>query len=343
MILRIKILIVYLLISVCSMAQSVQFYSYVGGTPQFNTYDELMNGKTEFNQFNFSVQLYDPSVTINRWKVTVRLTDDFMFNGYSVPAEIAYLEYSNQTNSSSNPAMVIAPSSPVPLSKYQETTIMSSDNVAIIADFFRTFIYHLHISGGNHLLTVPNGIYTSGYILSLYEVTNNGDQLLQSIQNTDARFQINYVGNQGDQLVSLQNGASQFIFNFSDESDWTQGLSVTKKGGLQVKSYQGHELIVKSSKEQMQSSLSDHTLPVSVIELDLKLHSFSGGNPGDVANLQIFTPVALQVWDQPVARFPVWSREIIYDITLSVRGNQPELIDAKGRYDTYVYFVIVPL
>ncbi|HLW63231.1 MAG TPA: hypothetical protein VKY33_07490 [Flavobacterium sp.] len=338
-----KIILVALFISFCGWSQADQFYSYTGGTAQFNTYEELMNGKTEPNQLNVIVQHYNPSTTINRWKITIRLTDDFMFSGHTVPAEIAYLEYSNQNNNSSNPDMVVAPSGPIPLSKFQETVLISSDNIPVAAQFFRTFMYHLHISGGNHLLTVPNGVYTSGYILSLYEVTNNGDQLLQTFQNTNARFQINYIGNHGDQLVGLQNGATQFVFNFSDETDWTQGMALTKQGGLKVKTYQGHELIVKSSKEQMQSSVSEHQLPVAVLEVDLKLHSFSSGNISDVANLQIFTPVTLQVWDQPVARFPGWSSEITYDLTLRVRGNQPDLMDAKGRYDTYVYFVIVPL
>lgn len=316
-------------------AQNLQFEAYSTGEPQFNSYNDLMLGLSTPQQVAVSVRYYG-STPIDKWMVTVKLDGDFHADGYSVAAENAALQYKQQLQGVT--ANISIPTSLIPLNKYQEIPILTSESIALTNGFNQNFLFDLYIKGGNHLLTIPNKTYRANYIFTLYKIVNNVPQYVAT-SSSYSRFQINYVGNHGDQLVSLQNGATHYQFVFNNTNDIVNGLTIKKDGALRVKSYQAHELILKSSKEFMQSSQSNHQIPVSVIQANLNLRSQSGGQGSPL----IFTPITLQVWDQVVARFNGWSDELIYDLTLSVPGNQPELIDAKGTYDTYLYFVIVPL
>lgn len=318
--------------------QNVQFQAYRGASAQLNSYNDLMNGKSESQQVTVALRYYEPQ-KINHWMITVKLDNDFMANGYTVPADKATLQFNREENQSTNSTAVLSP--PVgfiPLSRFQETPLLSSSSVPIESGFNRTFSFNLNIKGGNHLLTIPNNVYGANYIFTLYEMVNNSPRYIASCTSR-ADFQINYVGNHGNQLVSITNGAENYQLYFRSLSDLSNGVSVTRNGALKIRSYQGHELILKASKQFMQSSETSHMLPVSVVKAHLSLNAFSGNGAGP----QIFTPVPLQVWDQVVARYPGWSNEIVYDLTLTVPGNQPELIDARGHYETFLYFVIVPL
>lgn len=337
-----QLLLMFWCCSICcsfnAAGQNVQFQAYRGAFSQFNSYTDLMNGKSEPQQVTVALRYYD-SQKIDHWMITVKLDNDFMANGYTVPADKAVLLFNREENQSTNSSVVLPPPvGSIPLSRFQETPLISSSTVPIENGFNRTFSFNLNVKGGNHLLTIPNNVYGANYIFTLYEMVNNSPRYIASCTSR-ADFQINYVGNHGNQLVSITNGAEQYQFFFRSLSDLSNGVSVTRNGALRVRSYQGHELILKASKEFMQSSETSHLLPVSVVKAHLNLNTFKGNGSGP----QIFTPVSLQVWDQVVARYPGWSDEIVYDLTLTVPGNQPELIDARGHYETFLYFVIVPL
>lgn len=325
--------------------QNIQFDAYTNWVPQFNNYSELMSGQTKNDQINVSVRIYNQMQPITKWKITARLVDDFKYNNYSIPAEFGLLKFARENVQGNGSSLSIAgPSGFLPLSKYQEQTIISSETVSLQNGFVRTFVFDFQMKGGNHLLTIPNGEYKSAYIINLYKIENGTEILLKSISNANmfAGAHINHNGNHGDQSILLENGSNFFHFKFNNVNDLITGKTIRKNGALRIKTYNGHELIVKAANQEMRSNVSDHTLPVSIIQLDLALNQYSGGNSSEASLLKIKTPIQLQSWDQVIATFPQWSREIVFDLSLTIPGNLPEFNGAKGVYETFIYFVIVP-
>lgn len=328
-----------------TFAQEIQFDAHTNWIPQFNNYGELMSGQSKSEQINISVRIYNQMQPITKWKITARLVDDFKFNNYTIPAEFGLLKFARenvQGNGSNLP--ITGPSGFLPLSKYQEQTIVSSETVSLLNGFVRTFVFDFQMKGGNHLLTIPNGEYKSAYVINLYKIENGTETLLKSISNANmfAGAHINYNANHGDQSIILENGSNLFHFKFDNVNDLSTGKTIRKNAALRVKTYNGHELIVKAANQEMHSNISDHTLPVSIIQLDLALNQYTGGNGSEAGLLKIKTPIQLQSWDQVIATFPQWSREIVFDLSLRIPGNLPEFNGAKGVYETYIYFVIVP-
>lgn len=340
----IRFIFLFLLVSTKLNAQ-IQFEAYTNWLPQLSNYSELMNGQTKNEQLNISVRIYNNIPPITKWKITARIADDYKVNNYSIPAEMGLLKFNReirQGNNSNVPVNIF--SGYLPLSKYQEQTIISSENVSLQNGFVRSFIFDFQMSGGNHLLTIPNGEYKTTYIFNLYKIENGVDVLVNSISNSNLILgaHINYNGNFGDQSILLENGGNFFHFKFESINDLTSGKTIRIKDALRVKTYNGHELIVKASNQDMLSSVTNHTLPVSIIQLDLALSKYSGGNNSDANLLRIYSPINLQSYDQVIATFPQWSSEITFDLTLSIPGNIPQFSGAKGTYETFIYFVIVP-
>ncbi len=338
-------LVLFFCASINLFAQEIQFDSYTNWIPQFNNYGELMSGQTKSDQINISVRIYNQIQPITKWKITARLVDDYKYNNYSIPAEFGLLKFKRENVQGSGSNVPIGgPSGFLPLSKYQEQTIISSETVPLQNGFVRTFVYDFQMRGGNHLLTIPNGEYKSSYIINLYKIENGTEILLKSISNANmfAGAHINHNANHGDQSILLENGSNLFHFKFNNVNDLATGKTIRKNAALRVKTYNGHELIVKAANQEMQSISTNHTLPVSIIQLNLELNQYSGGNSSEASLLRINSPIQLQGWDQVIATFPQWSREIVFNLSLTIPGNLPEFDGAKGVYETYIYFVIVP-
>jgi hypothetical protein len=332
-----QLITTFFLLFMCStVVGQLQFEAYRGGQLQFNTYPEMMSGKTELKQVSVALRFYG-NTSIEKWMVTVKLDQDYLSNGYAVPAEQSALTFNSQSINSGNTGVISPPSSAIPLSRFQETPLIISDNVPITNGFNRDFYFNFRVHGGNHLLTLPNHIYQANFIFTLYEMEDNVPRYVATC-TAPISFQLNYEFNHGTQLVSVESVADSYQFIFRNPTDLVSGQSITRQAALKVRSYQGHELLFKASKEFMQSSESEHILPVSVVNAHLSLHSMSGGS----GTPQILTPLPLKAYDQVAARFPGWSNEIVYNLTLSVTPNQSELIDARGHYETLVYFVIIP-
>nr|WP_297307091.1 hypothetical protein [uncultured Flavobacterium sp.] len=334
-----------LVVSTISNSQGIQFDAYTNWMPQLSSYSELMNGLTKSEQLNISLRVYNEITPITNWKITVRIADDYKINNYSIPAETGLLKFNReirQGNNSNLPVSIF--SGYLPLSKYQEQTIISSENVKLENGFVRSFIFDFQMIGGNHLLTIPNGEYKTSYVFNLYKIENGVDVLIQTISNSNLVLgaHLNYNANFGNQSILLENGSNFFHFKFNSVNDIISGKSIKIKDALRVKTYNAHELIVKASHQDMQSSTSNHTLPVSIIQLDLALSNYIGGNNSEANFLRINSPIQLNNYDQVIATFPQWSSEITFDLTLTIPGNIPNLSGAKGIYETFIYFVIVP-
>ncbi|WP_147278088.1 hypothetical protein [Flavobacterium sp. AG291] len=311
--------------------------SYNNGQSIFNTYAELMSGMTYVNQVSIPIQYYGTSIGVNEWRLTARLTQDFINDNnpaYAVAAEYAYLQYNSQSNSSSNASPVNVPLQAIALNKYSETTLIHS-NVGLNPQLNRLFRYNLYIKGGNHLLACTNGMYKSAYEFRLYKITGQTQQLIGSFTSVmgDARFQINYAGNFGDQSVTLQNGAQQFNISYTTAADYLSERSAVINNALKIKTY-NYQLAVQASGD-FQSSLSPQILPLSVLKLDISVNQSYNG-------LQILTPVILSTTAQPIVyRNSSTPQDITFNLKFYIPANSIQAVPA-GTYTTSVFFLIIP-
>lgn len=326
---------------VCSYTLKAQYTlgAYNGGQPSFSTYAEMTSGKTANNQIAIPIQYYGNNLNVNEWKLTARLTQDFANesnSSYTVGAQYAYLQFNSQDNSgSANGSSINVPTQLFQLSKYNEITLIQS-TVSLNPQVNRLFRYNLFIKGGNHLLVSPNGMYNSAYEFKLYKISGGVEQLIGIYTSGvgDARFQLNYGGNYGNQSVMLQNGAQQFNLSYTTAADYTVEKSVTIVNALKLKTY-NYQLAVQASGNFISAS-SSQTLPLSNLKLQLSVNQ---SYPG----LQIVTPITLSTAAQPVAyRTSSTAEEILFNVKFYIPANSPGLTAPPGTYSTHVYFLIIP-
>lgn len=335
-----KLIIVFVFLF-CSFFVKAQYTlgAYNGGQPSFSSYAEMSSGKTATNQISIPIQYWGSSIGVNEWKLTARLTQDFVNDNnasYTVGAQYAYLQFNGQDNyNSTNSASVNVPTQLFQLSKYNEITLMQS-TVNLDPQVNRLFRYNLFIKGGNHLLVSPNGMYNSAYEFKLYKISGGVEQLIGIYTSNlgDARFQLNYGGNYGSQSVILQNGAQQFNLSYTTAADYTVEKSVTIANALKLKTY-NYQLAVQASGNFVSAS-SSQTLPLSNLKLHLSVNQGYSG-------LQIVTPVTLTTSAQPVAyRASSSPEEILFNVKFYIPANSPGLSAPPGTYSTHVYFLIIP-
>lgn len=312
---------------------------YDGGQLVLNSYNDLKFGKSEERQISVQFRRNFNVTAPAKWKITVRLLDDYTFENYSVPAENSSLSINRQSGNF-NQISFSSIGRDLPLSKFQESTIVESTTALPEGNYY-TLSFNLALRGGVHLLTIPNGIYRSTYEFSLYDTTSGKDVLLTRRTSSPgiARFQVNYVGNHGDQVAELRNGANEFIFNFDSPEDIVKGKKITINNALYVRSYQGHQVLVKTADNLLYNTTMSNSIPVSVLKLKATLNNIQGGNASEVT---LFGPLSLSAQEQALASFPRWSQSMSYNLELSIPPNTKELQQASGRYETYLYFIIVP-
>lgn len=338
---RIVVLIFSVLLSVPAVQAQYTLAGNDTGQPIFQTYSQMNSGVTYPNQLAFTMQYYNffTNYNVTQWKLTVRLTQDFVNqsnSAYSVGAQYAYLQYNNQANYSSNSSAINVSSQWIQLNKYSEVTLIES-NVPINAALYRAFNYNLKIVGGNHLLLSPNGMYRSAYEFKLYKVTGGTQQLI-GIHTTAvgvARFQLNYAGNNGQSVV-MQNGAQVFNLAFNNPSDYNSEKSLMVVNGLKVTSDSNYQLMVRASGTHLTSPTTTATIPVSVLKTQLTTSNYYLG-------LTLAPALTLSATDQVIATKYQWiSSAVQYNLRFFIPANSPGLNVAPGTYTTHVYFIVVP-
>ena len=338
MIKKAYIALLLILLSYSAAFAQYTLNSWSGGQSVFSTYSEMINGKTENNQSTVNIQRYNGANNVNEWKLTVRLLQDYTYSSYSVGAQHTYLQFNGQDNYSSNGTLVNVSSQAVQLSKFNEVTLIHS-TVPLTGSVNRVFRFNLITQGGNHLLTSPNGTYYSAYESKLYRITGGNEQLIatrtESTSGNSARFQLNYAGNQGTQSVALQNGANMFNLQFNSVESYTNGVSVQVNNGLKVTSPSNYQLSVKASGNEMTSSTTSSTIPVSALHVELTTNQ---SYPG----LTINSPISLSSTDQIIAVRSQYVEYINFNLKFFIPPNALELTAVPGTYTTYVYFVIIP-
>ena len=313
-----------------------------GGQVQFNTNNELANGKSQSNQVRVRIQKYNGSNTVKFWKLSVRLTNDFYNNNntHSVDASFARLIFNHETNNSSNNQLINPTNVPVTLSKFNEVTLIESD-IPLNNQTQRTFSFDLFIEGGTHLLTKPNGVYRTSYEVKIYgkKKINDTYTLVDSYTTAQtARFQLNYSGNHGSQRIQLQNSANLVNLEFSSASDYANGKSVTIPQGLKVSSYNRHQVLVKTSNNVFTSATSSSTIPVSKLHVNVNLSSPEN-------NVQLHGPLSLSTTDQAlIDRTATWPQTLVYDLEFFIPPNTLQATDVQegGTFSAYVFFTISP-
>ncbi len=332
-----KCLLLLLLLMADKVSAQYSLGSYNNGQSVFNTYSELMSGMTAVNQVSIPIQYYGTLLNVNEWKLTARLTQDFINDsnpGYSVDAQYAYLQYNSQNNNSSNGLPVNVPTQMVQLNKYAETTLIHS-TINLDPQVNRLFSYNLYIQGGNHLLAGPNGMYRSSYEFKLYKIVGQAEQIIGAFTSSlgDARFMVNYAGNFGDQSIILQNGAQQFTFSYGSAADYLAEKSLTIPNALKIKTY-NNQLAVQASGDFI-GSISGQNITLSNLRLQLSVNQAYSG-------LQILTPVTLTTAAQPIAyRNSSSPQEILFNLKFYIPANSAITAPAD-TYTTKIYFLIIP-
>lgn len=316
--------------------------AYTGGQPEFTTYQQLMSSRTENNQLSIGIQRYSGDNSINyRWRVTVRLLQDFISGPNTVGAQNAYLTYNSQSNNSSNNSNIPISSTPVQLSKTNEATLIDS-NIALTNTVDRLFRFNLTIQGGNHLLGIPNTTLHSGYEVKFYKISNQGVTTLMrtfTLQpGNSARFQIEYSLNNNTSLI-LQNGANLYNLQFTTAADYANGKSVTVNSGLKITggNFNQFQLAVKAS-GPFTSSTTSSTIPLNVLRAEIvPIDNYIG--------LEVNSPITLSTGDQVMATRTFWSffySTFTFNLRFYIPPNTPGLNVPAGTYTTYVYFVLTP-
>lgn len=325
-----------LLFLICSIGRVNGQYSINAwnnsGFPVLNSYNDLMNGKTATNQATIQIQSGVGYTSTDTWRITARLTNDYVNGVYSVGAQYSFLKWHNQPNTGGFGALSLS-NGLFQLSKYTEV-VMYEGQIPISNWGQRTLTLSLTIQGGNHLLTVPNATYTSSYEFKIYRIVSGVPQLVGSVSpGNSAGFQIEYAFNNG-QSITLQNGAGTFNLQYANASDYGIEKSVQINNAIQVSSYSNYNLTVKAS-GNFTSSGSTDTIPISVLKLMVSSSPLSG--------LQIISPITLTTVDQTVAIRTQTNPQVVnYNLKFYIPANSPGLSVAPGTYSTHVYFVITP-
>ncbi len=337
MINKVNISITFLLLAFVSANAQYSLNSWGGGQSIFSTYSEMVNGKTENNQSTVNIQRYNGQNNITEWKLTVRLIQDYTFGAYSVSAHHTYIQFNSQDNYSSNGTLINVSTQAIQLSKFNEVTLIHS-TVPLTGSVNRVFKFNLITQGGNHLLISPNGTYHSAYEYKLYRIAGGNEQLIATRTEStsgSARFQLDYAGNQGNQSVTLQNGANMFNLQFNNIGSYTNGVSVQVNNGLKVTSPSNYQLSVKASGNEMTSTTTSSTIPVSALHVELSTNQTYPG-------LTINSPLSLSANDQIIAVRSQYVEFIVFNLKFFIPPNAIELSTVPGTYTTYVYFVIIP-
>ncbi|MBW2961831.1 hypothetical protein [Mesonia aestuariivivens] len=334
----------FLSTSVLMAQENTQLYFQVenGGRVQFNTNSELAQGKSHPNQVTVRIFNYFPWKKVNYWKLTVRLAGDFnsLFNNYQVDASWADLIFNHETNYSSDSHLINPSNVPIHIDKFNEVTLIESD-IPLNYQTHRTFSYDLAIEGGTQLLTIPNGIYATSYEFRVYSKVNaNDDYSLAGTYTTPqtAGFLINYNGNYGWQSIELQNSANLVNLEFSTAEDYTNGKSVYIPQGLKVTSYNTHQVLVKTSNSVFTSASSSATIPVSKLEVDVRLSTPEN-------NVSLHGPLSLSTTDQVlIDRKATWPQTLEYDLRFFIPPNTLQASDVQqgGTFSAFVFFTISP-
>lgn len=309
---------------------------YTTSTTTFSTYQEQMAGETAFDYVHLQFNDITYNLNVPNWTVKVRALSNFVNQtnpAISIPIQYFSLQF-NDVNR--NP---MAPSNQNPIQLGTSQTLLISGCPPLTASstgYYLVYDYDLIIQGGTHLL-VQNGNYETSLEFSLYDGSGN---LIDSSVLNNVYFTIQTQGSGGGSSLVLQNSANVASFQFDDVNDYFSGISIDKPLGLKVVSYQDYEVIVKASGTHLTSVTTTHTIPVSVIKLEVDQTQES------LPNLVMASSTALSNSDQTVIQNPLTNytyQEVEYDLRYFILpSSKDEIMGPAATYGTQAYFILIP-
>lgn len=303
--------------------------SYSTGGYVFSTYAQQMAGGTT-NQA-VSVQYNPNSAGCIGWSLKVRTSGSFSNGSNSVAPQYASLRFNSVSVGTPTAAAIGVTSTPVTLST-ADVVLINSSNAPFTPFTATEHKFDLIIAGGNQLL-VPNGTYTTNFIFSLY----NGSNQLVSTTTVAVYFQVNTVGNSSYTMI-LQNGGSNVGLALANASNYLNGVSVTQTKALKITGYSAYQVIVKTTSDNLVSASNSKTIPVSAIRLQ------PGSTTPSVPNIT-YTTLSLSSSDQTVITNPMtnFNYQIVeYDLRYFTQGSDPRFSILSGTYTTNVLYVVIP-
>lgn len=293
----------------------------------FDTYSKLMAGGTANEAV--SIQYNPNAANCVGWSLKVRANGNFVNGGSSVPPQYVSLRFNRVSAGSPSAAEIGVSNNSVPLGM-SDVTLINQSNAPFKSYTYTEHKFDMIIQGGSHLLlATASGTYTCSLTFSLY---NQNGQLV-STTNANASFQITY-SNVSNYTVTLQN--PNVSLQYSTPASYTNGVSVTKTGGLTVTGYTPYQVIVKTFGPNLTSGTN--TIPVSVVKLQ---NTPPSGKPGIVSN-----GISLSSSDQVIitnAMNDYTYQTVTYDLRYYIDGGNSTINAAPGGvYSSQVIYVILP-
>jgi hypothetical protein len=311
----------------------ININSYVVAPLRLTTYSDLMGGGTA--QRYLTVQINTTgTANCKEWSLTVKARDNWRCGNSSINLQQTSLRF-NSTVGGPTGSEIGVSNAAIPLSRNEVTLIRNSKaSINSREHVYFDIKYDLIINGGNHLLNVENGEYSTLLDFILYDMQG------RVISTTSVRPVFQLLFNQANSSnVTLQNGASNISLGFSSAGDFANGVSDTKVNGLSVVAYTSHQLIVKASGNRLMAPGVSQGIPVSSIRLALSTNG--AGQSSIVCN-----PIDLSENSKVVANNPMLNNRyqtVLYTLRYSIAGNDPNIASASsGVYSTSIVFILVP-
>jgi hypothetical protein len=304
----------------------VTLNSYFNNQYTFSNYASQMAGATITDAV--SIQYAPGASACSGWSLKVRALGAFVNGSNSVHPQYLSLRFNRVSTGTPTAVQIGVSNNPVALS-YTDVALISNSAKGFTPHTNTEHKFDLIIAGGNHLL-VPNGTYKANLMFTLYNQNNE----VVNTRTQEMSFQIN--SNTNSFTVELQNSANVVDMLFNTISDYSNGVSVTKIGGLKVTGYSPHQILIKAGSVNLEGT--NDAIPVGVVNVQTTLYSTITGTIN--THTRTLSTADQIIITNPLANYTQQSVE--YTLRYYTNGGDNRLLGKSGTFNTTVLFVTVP-
>lgn len=302
--------------------------SYTSNQFTFTSYIQKWNGATVTDAA--TVQYNPNAANCAGWSLKVRATGNFTNGSNTVSPQYFSLRFNRVSVGVPTAADIGVTNNEVALST-SDVTLINQSAAGFTSYTATEHKFDMIIDGGSHLLFLPNSVYSTNLIFTLYNQSNQ----VVSTSTVAISFVVNSTSN--SYTMVLQNGADNINFVFNTPADYTSGASVTKANGLRVTGYSAYQVLVKTSSADLVSSGAS-TIPVSVVNIE------ATKSTSTTTGISTYTR-ALSNSDQVLITNPLtdYTHQVVeYNLRYFTNPGDSRLSKPSGTYNTTVLFVAVP-
>lgn len=277
-----------------------------------------------------TVQYNPNAANCSGWSLKVRATGNFTNGSNTVSPQYFSLRFNRVSVGVPTAADIGVTNNSVALST-SEVTLINQADAGFTAYTATEHKFDMLIQGGVHLLFLPNGVYSTNLIFTLY---NQNNQVV-STSTVAVTFAIN--SSSSSYTMVLQNGADNINFVFNTPSDYTSGASITKTNGLRVTGYSPYQVLIKASSPNL-TAPGGATIPVSVVNIE------ATKSTSTTVGINTYTR-ELSNSDQILITNPLtdYTHHVVeYNLRYFTQPGDSRLSKPSGTYNTTVIFVAVP-